>query len=256
MQRGRETGPFLPLLHAVPAIILPRQHYILWPLPADIVGRFTYLSAMNSLVTRFHLLLTAVTIAITGVAVLRVPADFGFVALWSGGTPVWQWPRDIALAVGPAVSLALLVGFFVIGRLLSKNHFAKTQHILDPALTLLLAIVAATQLGLLLVGVGSDLDIVRLTGFGLGATLLLLGVVLFEAERHTYAGLRMPWPIASDRAWRLVHRAAGTTTFLAGVTLLALAWFDVGIGVLVIGFAVAMLAPALVAALISLLARN
>jgi len=211
---------------------------------------------MTSLVTRFHLLLSAVTFAITGVALIRVPAEFSFVALWSGGTALWQWPRDIALAVGPALSVSLILVFFITGRLLTKNHFAKSQHILDPALTLLLAIIAATQLGLLLNGFGSDLDFVRITSVALGLTLLPLGVVLFEAERHTYAGLRMPWPIASDRAWTLVHRAAGSAAFLAGTALLVLAWFDAGIGPLVIGFAVAMLAPAFVAALTTLLVRR
>lgn len=211
---------------------------------------------MNSLVTRFHLLLAAVTLAITGVALFRVPADFLFVARWSGGTPLWQWPRDIALAVGPGLSVLLLVVFFVMGRLFTKNQFAKSQHILDPALSLVLAIITATQLGLLLNGFGSDLDLIRFTGLGLGLTLLLLGVVLYEAERHTYAGMRMPWPIAGDRAWTIVHRAAGGAVFLAGAGLLVLAWFDAGIGPMVMGFAVAVLGPALIAGTATMLVRR
>ncbi len=211
---------------------------------------------MNSLVTRFHLLLAAVTLAITGVALFRVPADFLFVARWSGGTPLWQWPRDIALAVGPGLSVLLLVLFFVMGRLFTKNQFAKSQHILDPALSLVLAIITATQLGLLLNGFGSDLDLIRFTGLGLGLTLLLLGVVLYEAERHTYAGMRMPWPIAGDRAWTVVHRVAGSAVFLAGAGLLVLAWFDAGIGPMVMGFAVAVLGPALIAGTATILVRR
>tara|TARA_R110002020_G_scaffold2136_1_gene9752 strand:+ start:149 stop:784 length:636 start_codon:yes stop_codon:yes gene_type:complete len=211
---------------------------------------------MPSLVSRFHLLLLAVTLAITGVALLRIPPDFAFPAHWSGSAADWLWPRDPALAGAPLLAIATVLVFFVIGRLLSKNQFAKSQHILDPALSLLLAILAATQLGLLLAGIGSDLDAIRLTGFGLGVVLLVLGVVLFEAERHTYAGLRMPWPIASDTAWTLVHRATGVTTFLAGLALLALAWFDMGIGVLVLAFAAAVILPGLVAGLSSLLTRD
>lgn len=211
---------------------------------------------MTSLVSRFHLLLFAVTLAATGVALLHVPVGFQYVAHWSGSVADWVWPRDIALAVGPVLALGLLLIFFVMGRLFSKNQFSKSQHILDPALSLLLAVIAATQLGLVLNGFGSDLDLVRITGFGLGATLLVLGVVLFEAERHTYAGLRMPWPIAGDQAWTLVHRAAGSTTFLAGAGLLALAWFDAGIGPLVIGFATALSVPAATAGITTVLSRN
>lgn len=211
---------------------------------------------MTSLVTRFHLLLFAVTLAITGVAMLRVPIDFAFVAHWSGSTADWLWPRDRTLAVAPLLAVLLLVGFFALGRQFSRNQFAKSQHILDPALSMLLAILALTQLGFLLSGIGSDLDVIRFTGFGLGLVLLVLGIVLFEAERHTYAGLRMPWPIAGDAAWTLVHRATGVTTSLAGIGLLALAWFDGGIGLLVMAIAASVLLPALVAGLTSVLMRR
>ena len=211
---------------------------------------------MASLVTRFHLLLFAVILAMTGVALLRVPADFVYVAHWSGSAADWLWPRNTALAVAPVLAPVLLALFFVIGRLLTRNHFAKTQHILDPSLTLLLGVIAATQFGLLMTGSGSDLDVIRLTGFGLGAVFVVLGIVLFEAERHTYAGLRMPWPIASDVAWRLVHHVAGAATVLAGAGLLALAWFDVGMGPLVIAFAAAIVGPCVVAGVTSLLMRR
>tara|TARA_R110002124_G_scaffold63350_5_gene172910 strand:+ start:31382 stop:32017 length:636 start_codon:yes stop_codon:yes gene_type:complete len=210
---------------------------------------------MASLVTRFHLLLFAVMLATTGVALIRVPVDFTYVAHWSGGRADWLWPRELALSIAPVLALALLLLFFLIGRLFTKNQFAKSQHILDPTLTLLLAVIAATQLGLLMAGIGSDLDVIRLTGFGLGVFMLGLGVVLFEAERHTYAGLRMPWPIVSEAAWRLVHRSTGVTTFLAGAGLLALAWFDAGMGVLIIAFVVSMVFPGLVAGLTSLVDR-
>src|SRR5215217_6040950 len=156
---------------------------------------------MQILITRFHLLLLTVTLAITGVAFFRIPADFFYPAHWAGSAADWLWPRDLALPVAPILQLMLLAAFFILGRALTKNQYAKSQHILDPALTLLMIVVAATQLGLLFAGIEADLDIIRLIGFGLGAALVVLGIVLFEAERHTYAGLRMPWPVPSDRGW-------------------------------------------------------
>lgn len=202
---------------------------------------------MQILVTRFHLLLLTVTLAITGVGFFRIPADFAFPAHWSGSAADWLWPR-LALIAAPLLQVLLIAAFLLLGKALTKNHYAKSQHILDPALTLILTVITATQLGLLLTGIGSDLDVIRLTGFGLGLALIALGVVLFEAERHTYAGLRMPWPVRSDRAWRAVHRSAGLAFGLSGLVLIGLAWLDAGIGPLVIAFALALLAPALVAA--------
>ena len=211
---------------------------------------------MQRLVTRFHLLLLTVTIAITGVGFFRIPADFAYPAHWSGSYADWLWPRDIALPVAPLVEVLILAAFFLLGRLLTKNHFAKVQHILDPALTLLLAVVTAIQLGLLVIGIGSDIDLVRLTGAGLGIVLLILGIVFFEAERHTYAGLRMPWPIVSDPAWKLVHRIAGLACGLAGAVLLALAWFDPGLGVLITAYAAALILLPAIAGAATILCRR
>ncbi|WP_108397711.1 SdpI family protein [Devosia submarina] len=210
---------------------------------------------MQVLISRFHLLILIVTIAITGVAFFRVPADYAYPAHWSGSTADWLWPRDVALPFAPILQIVLLVAFFVLGRAFTKNQFAKSQHILDPALTLLMLVVASCQLGLLLTGIGSDLDFIRLTGFGLGILLLVLGVVLFEAERNTYAGLRMPWPIPNDKAWKNVHRIAGLAYGFAGAALLTLAWLDLGIGSLILSFAAALFIPATFAALATLAAR-
>lgn len=211
---------------------------------------------MQILVTRFHLLLLTVTLAISGVGFLRIPPDFAFPAHWVGSNADWLWPRDPALVVGPALQILLLSGFFLLGRLLTKNHYAKSQHVLDPALTLSMTVIAGTQLGLLLSGIGSDLDFIRFIGFGLGALLVVLAVILFEAERHTYAGLRMPWPIRSNRAWRLVHRLAAIAFAGAAVWLIAAAWFDMGAGVLTLSFLGALVLPVLLAGAASLATRH
>src|SRR5690606_26733038 len=165
----------------------------LWPIcPAALICRTDLrASFMPSLVTRFHLLLVGVTIAITGVTLFHVPEGYAYPAHWQGSGADWLWPRDIAIAVAPLLELVLLAAFHLLGRALTKNHFAKVQHILDPALTLLLSVLTACQLGLLLSGIGSDFDLFRITAGALAATLLVLAVVIFEAERHSYAGLRM-----------------------------------------------------------------
>ena len=210
---------------------------------------------MPSLVTRFHLLLFGVTLAIAGVIVMHVPPAFAFPAHWHGSTADWLWPRDLAIAVAPLAELALMAAFFVLGRALTKNHMAKVRHILDPALTLLLSVATACQMGLLLIGIGSDFDLFRITTAGLAATLLVLSVVIFEAERHSYAGLRMPWPIRADRAWTIVHRASGVAAGLSAMWLAWLAWSDPGPGDLALAMAATLAGLPLFAALVTLLTR-
>ncbi|MBN9334025.1 SdpI family protein [Devosia sp.] len=211
---------------------------------------------MPSLVTRFHLLIFAVTLSITAVGILRIPEGFAFPAHWQGSGADWVWPRDIGLSVAPAIGAVLILGFFILGRLLTANHMAKVQHILDPALSLLLAVPAACQLGLLFIGIGSDLDLFRGTAIALAATLALLGIVLFHAERHSYAGLRMPWPVRSDRAWLLVHRLSGVACGLAAGVIAVLAWFDAGPGILAVAFALSLIGLPLFAGLVSLAVRR
>jgi len=211
---------------------------------------------MPSLVTRFHLLLFGVTLAIAGVALIHVPEGYVFVAHWHGSTADWAWPRDIALAVAPLVELALMGGFWLLGRRLSNKHLADTRHILDPALTLALAVATACQFALLMQGVGSDLDFFRATAFVLAGVLLVLAAVLFEAERHTYRGLRLPWPIASDRAWRLVHRLTGLSCAALACLLIWLGWIDAGAGPLVLAMGLSLLAIPLLGAVFTLLARR
>lgn len=210
---------------------------------------------MFNLITRFHLLQLLVLGAITGVAVFRVPVDYAYPAHWAGSLADWLWPRNAALTVGPVIAAVLVAAFAVLGHLLTKNHLAKVRHILDPALTLLLGVIVAVQLGLLLNGSGSDLDLIRLTAIALGLLMLVLGVVFAEAERHTYAGLRLPWPVVGDNAWRRVHRVAGLAFGLAGAGLLAMAWWAPDLGPLVIAFAAALTVPPLLAAAATALSR-
>lgn len=207
---------------------------------------------MPSLVTRFHLLIFSVTLSITAVAVLRVPTDFMFPAHWHGSNADWLWPRGTALAVAPILQAFLMLAFFILGRALTRSHMAKVRHILDPALGLSLAVPAAYQFGLLFMGIGSDLDLIRGVGFLFAAALILLGFVFFHAERHSYGGLRMPWPIASDRSWLLVHRISGIAALFAGAAVAALAWLDAGPGILALAFALSLLGLPLFAGLVTL----
>ncbi len=211
---------------------------------------------MPSLVTRFHLLIFGVTLAMAGVAIVNVPHSFGFPMHWQGSTADWIWPRNLAVSIAPLAQLVSMLAFFCLGRSLTSNHMAKVRHILDSALTLLLAVAAGCQLGLLFLGIGSDLDLVRGTAAFLAATLLVLAVVVFEAERHTYAGIRMPWPIASDRSWRLVHRATGLAIGAVAIGLAALAWLDPGPGPLMVTMTVSLLALPAFAGLVTVLTRR
>ena len=85
----------------------------------------------------------------------------------------------------------------------------------------------------------------------MGLCLFLLGILLREAERHTYAGLRLPWSIESDKAWRQAHAAAGWTAIATGLVLALLTWLTPYPGTLIGALVPAIGLPVLVGYIVS-----
>ncbi|MEO5806669.1 hypothetical protein [Devosia sp.] len=211
---------------------------------------------MFNLITRFHLLLLTVLTAMTIVAFVRVPVGFAYPAHWGPHSEAdWLWPRDVALLGAPVVAVGFTLAFAILGLLLGKSRLLQSRHVYEPILTVILTVIASVQMGLLLTGVGSDLDLVRMTGYGLGALLVVTGIVFAEAERHSYAGLRLPWPVEGDRAWRAVHLSTGIACGLAGAGLAFAAWLNVDLSIAIASLATALITPMLVAGVATLTAK-
>jgi len=210
-------------------------------------------AAPRGLLTRFHLLELGVILAVSVIGLVKVPETYGYVARWGlHGSVDWAWPRDVALALAPAAALLASCALWIHGMRARGPRLEMQRHILEPALSVWLGLCVAVQFGLLLVGTGSDLDLIRLLAFGLAPGLVLFGIVFAEAERHTYAGMRLPWRIEADRTWRRAHRLGGYLFVLGGIALALLAWLDPDLGVLLPAFPAALLLPPLVARLASL----
>jgi uncharacterized membrane protein len=211
-------------------------------------------TAINgSLATRFHGLLLGVLVAITAVGFNRIPADFVFPAHWGArGVPDWAWPRDVALVTGPVLAAMILAAFGSQHWVIRKTRIEMIRHNAEPAMSAILLLFCAVQFGLVLTGVGSDIDLIRIAALVLAVALLVLGLVVSEAERHTYAGVRLPWRIESDKAWRLAHRAAGWLFIAGAIALAALAWLQPDMGTLILAFPLVLTTPLLVAAILSI----
>lgn len=203
-----------------------------------------------SLVSRFHVFPLTFIFAFAAVAVVKLPAGEGLVMHWDmQGQPDWIWPRNIAFAIVPAFAAAVTLAFAIGGALTPKNRLEMARHVLEPALTAILGICTAVQLGLLALGLGSDLDILRVVAGAVAVGLLLLGILLREAERHTYAGLRLPWRMADDRLWRRTHEIAGWGYISAAIVLAGFTWFQPYPGTLIAVLPFALFLPVLCARL-------
>jgi uncharacterized membrane protein len=58
-------------------------------------------------------------------------------------------------------------------------------------------------------------------GVLMGALLVPLGLVLPRLPRNGVMGIRTPWSMRSDDAWRATHRLAGPVMVIGGLALLA-----------------------------------
>lgn len=216
-------------------------------------GQGTKAGANASLATRFHGLLLGVLVSITAVGFNRIPVGFVFPAHWGAhGMPDWTWPRDVALVTGPVFAAFILAAFAVLHWVIPKSRVEMIRHNAEPAMSAVLLLFCAVQLGLVLIGVGSDIDLIRIIAAGVAAATLVLGIVVSEAERHTYAGVRLPWQIESDRAWRLTHRVTGWLYIAGALALAALAWLQPDIGTLIFAFPIILASPLIAAAIFSI----
>jgi uncharacterized membrane protein len=206
----------------------------------------------TSIVTRFHLTLLAFLVALTVIAYLKVPAPLGFPVHWGlNGHPDEVWPRSTALLLFPAIGLLLTALFFAIGLLASPQQIEPGRTVAEAMLTGFLGLLFALQLSLILIGVGSDIDLTRIVAFVVAVGLLGIGIALSRATPNAFSGVRLPWTMADKRNWTATHRLTGALMVLAGAGLgvVAFAWPD-PIN-LFQALAVAVFLPVVVAALCS-----
>ncbi|HEY4202198.1 MAG TPA: SdpI family protein [Devosiaceae bacterium] len=205
-----------------------------------------------NLVTRFHVLEFGVLVAITLTALVKVPLDEELSMHWNAnGLIDWAWPPLLAFAILPLIGALTVVVSATLSARADKYRLEMVRHVLEPALTVVLGIAVALQFGLLLLGLNSDFDIIRLVAFAVAAGLLVLGILLREAQRHTYAGLRLPWAIPGDEAWSRVHVLAGWAYIAAAITLGLLATFQPFPGTLIVALPVVLVLPVVFARLAS-----
>jgi uncharacterized membrane protein len=90
----------------------------------------------------------------------------------------------------------------------------------------------------------SRFDQMQLLAVGLGAFLLVLGNIMPKASPNLYAGVRLPYTLASDRAWYATNRLGAYVFVVAGLLLIllglvlpqaAIIWMLLGVTALLLG---------------------
>jgi uncharacterized membrane protein len=90
----------------------------------------------------------------------------------------------------------------------------------------ILGVLALMQVGIIGYNLGWSVHLERLIGIGLGAMFIVMGNLLTRVRQNWIFGIRTPWTLSSERAWRETHRIGGYGFVVAGLLVLLTALVD------------------------------
>lgn len=163
-------------------------------------------------------------ISITGF--LEIPPGTSLPVHWDlRGEVDWAWPKEWALLLMPGLGALLTSGFWLLGRALPDDQLEDGRSIWELSLSGVLGLFAAIHFGLLLLGVGADLDMIRIIAFAMAVFLFVMGLEIARSRRRTYGAIRLPFAIRDPGHWIATHRITGSLFVLGGIVLGLAAWF-------------------------------
>lgn len=172
-----------------------------------------------------------------GIALLAAAALFGVVVRdrlpatmathWGADGQVNGWsPRWLALLLLPGIGL-LTGGVLAIAPKLDPRYRNFPAHANEYWLVgnAVLGFLALIHVGMLAFALGWIVRLETVVGVGIGALFMVIGNVLTRVRPNWIFGVRTPWSLSSDVAWRQTHRVAGYGFVLAGLVTLLVALF-------------------------------
>jgi uncharacterized membrane protein len=95
----------------------------------------------------------------------------------------------------------------------------------------------------LLEAVGIDMYVDNVVPIAAGLLLVVIGNYLSKVRKNFFIGIRTPWTLASDEVWYRTHRLGGRMFVVAGLVLMASAFFEQFALVMALVVVVAALVP-------------
>ncbi|GLX00610.1 SdpI family protein [Microtetraspora sp. NBRC 16547] len=168
--------------------------------------------------------------------------------LLTGGISLWGWqnlPNDARIPMHWGISgeadrfggktealLTLPLIILGIGALLAfsprlaprQQNTARSRHVYFAAWIGMLVLLTVLHAVSIINAAGGDLPMTRIIVALLGALFLVLGNYLPKSRSNWLAGVRTPWTLDSDLAWRRANRLAGFLFAGLGLVLLVTAF--------------------------------
>lgn len=115
----------------------------------------------------------------------------------------------------PVMSLGLLVLFIMIPVIDPlKRNIQKFRQYYDGLVVLIIAFLFYLYMLTLYWNLGGRFNMTLVMAPALGALFIYVSVLLKNAKRNWFIGIRTPWTLSSDRVWKKTHKI-GSKLFLA-----------------------------------------
>jgi Predicted integral membrane protein len=121
----------------------------------------------------------------------------------------------------PLMITGLAVLFLAIPRIDPKReNIAKFRKYYDGFIILLTFFMLAVHLQMLLWNTGIRISPNAMLPAGIGLLFYYIGVLMENAERNWFIGIRTPWTLSSDRVWKKTNRLGGKLFRIAGIAVM------------------------------------
>jgi uncharacterized membrane protein len=171
------------------------------------------------------LLLVAMALAVIA-GLVFVPAGTSLPVHWNlAGEPDWFLPREWALLLPAGAVLLVWLIFLGVDRLAKPADREAGAYVVSVVLTALTATFLAITLATVAIGLGLPVSMVQVIAVAMGVLLVVLGNAMPKSRPNSFAGIRMPTTLRSETNWLATHRLTGWLTIVAGIVLLAAAFF-------------------------------
>jgi uncharacterized membrane protein len=124
----------------------------------------------------------------------------------------------------PVVITGIAILFLAIPKIDPKiENIEKFRKYYDGFVILFISFMVAVHLHILLWNVGIRISPNTLLPAGTGLLFYYMGILMENADRNWFIGVRTPWTLSSDRVWKKTNRLGGKLFKLAGlVTILGI----------------------------------
>jgi uncharacterized membrane protein len=118
----------------------------------------------------------------------------------------------------PIVITGIAALFLVIPRIdPKKENIEKFRKYYDRFVILFLLFMVTVHLQILLWNVGIQISPNIVLPAGTGLLFYYIGILIENADRNWFVGIRTPWTLSSDRVWKKTNQLGGKLFKLAGI---------------------------------------